>query len=144
MNKKKYSVVILSLKKHYKNENCTNWLANVISKNTVMLVVRSCTRLLHDYCEIFNYWSLIKKSDLSQLKNYAFSHVYFLYTVSEDTHKKRVFLVVGPLRFTLPTLSGLVVHATFFIFFYFFSLIIAWNGFWIFFLHNFWARTAGF
>ena len=46
--------------------------------------------------------------------------------------KKKFFLVVGPLRFYPPYTNGLVVHATFFSFF--FSLIIAWNGFWQFFL----------
>ena len=34
--------------------------------------------------------------------------------VREDTHKKSVFLVVGPLRFYPPYTNGLVVHATFF------------------------------
>ena len=34
--------------------------------------------------------------------------------VREDTHKKGVFLVVGPLRFYPPYTNGLVVHATFF------------------------------
>ena len=49
----------------------------------------------------------------------------------EDTHKKSVFLVVEPLRVYPPYTNVLVVHATFF--FNFFSLIIAWNGFWHFF-----------
>ena len=33
--------------------------------------------------------------------------------VREDTHKKSVFLVVGPIRFYPPYPIGLVVHATF-------------------------------
>ena len=36
----------------------------------------------------------------------------------EDTHKKVFFLVVGPLRFYPPYTNGLVVHATFFFFFF--------------------------
>ena len=36
----------------------------------------------------------------------------------EDTHKKSVFLVVGPLRFYPPYTNGLVVNATFFFFFF--------------------------
>ena len=65
-------------------------------------------------------------------------------TVREDPHKKVFFLVVGPLRFYLPYTNGLVVHVTFL--FFFFSLIIAWNGCWHFFLFlpNFWTKTAGF
>ena len=38
-------------------------------------------------------------------------------TLREDTHKKRVFLVVGPLRFYPPYTNGLVVHAIFLSFF---------------------------
>ena len=33
----------------------------------------------------------------------------------EDTHKKVVFLVVGPRRFYPPNTNGLVVHATYLI-----------------------------
>ena len=32
--------------------------------------------------------------------------------IREDTHKKVIFLVVGPLRFYPPYMNGLVVHAT--------------------------------
>ena len=58
--------------------------------------------------------------------------------VREDTHKKE-FLVVGPLRFYPSYTNGSFFSL-------FFSLIIAWNGFWHFFLFlpNFWAKTAGF
>ena len=41
-------------------------------------------------------------------------YVYVL--LKEDTHKKSVILVVGPLRFYPPYTNGLVVHATFFFF----------------------------
>ena len=53
-----------------------------------------------------------------------------------EEHKKVFFLVVRPLRFYPPPL---VVHPTFF-------FIIAWSGFWQFFLSlpNFWAKTANF
>ena len=57
------------------------------------------------------------------------------------TWKKCLFLVVGPLRVYPLYTNGLVVHATFFLFF---CLIIAWNfdNFFLF-LPNFWAKTAG-
>ena len=38
----------------------------------------------------------------------------YAYCLREDTHKKSVFLVVGPLRFYPPYTNGLVVHAIFF------------------------------
>ena len=59
----------------------------------------------------------------------------------EVTHKKSVFLLVGPLRFNPPYTNGLVVPAIFF-----FSLKIDWNRFWQFFifLPKFWANTSGF
>ena len=47
-----------------------------------------------------------------------------------DIHKKVFFLVVGPLRFYLPTLMAGPCH---FFLFFFFNIIIAWNGFWHFF-----------
>ena len=37
-----------------------------------------------------------------------------IHPIREDTHKKKVFLVVGPLRFYPPYTNGLVVHATIF------------------------------
>ena len=58
------------------------------------------------------------------------------------THlKKDFFSVVGPLRFYPPYPWWSMP-----LFFIFFSLIIAWIGFWQFFLflHNFWAKTAEF
>ena len=71
-----------------------------------------------------------------------YNHNIMIKRIREDTHKKGVFLVVGPLRFYLPYTNGLMVLPPFFSFF--FSLIIAWNGFWQFFLFlpNFWAKTA--
>ena len=66
----------------------------------------------------------------NSLPNNNLSHL--MYILLGKTHIKRVFfLVVGPLRFYPPYTNGLVVHATFLIFF--FSLIIVWNGFWQFF-----------
>ena len=70
---------------------------------------------------------------------------FFTPSLRKDTHKKRVFCSrtprVLPSLHLLPYTNGLVVHATFF-----FSLIIAWNGFGQFFLFllNFLAKTAGF
>ena len=44
--------------------------------------------------------------------------VKFYITVREDTHKKRGFLVVVPLRFYPTYTNGLVVHAAFFLLFF--------------------------
>ena len=70
-----------------------------------------------------------------------YNHNIMIKRIREDTHKKVFFLVVGPLRFYLPYTNGLMVLPPFFLFF---SLIIAWNGFWQFFLFlpNFWAKPA--
>ena len=61
-----------------------------------------------------------------------------LWTKGKTHIKKVFFFVVGPLRFYPPYTYGLEVHA---IFFFFVLYVIAWNGFWQFylFLPNFWA-----
>ena len=59
-------------------------------------------------------------------------NAYISRPLREDTHKKVFFLVVGPIRFYPPYTNGLVVHATYFFFFIFFSLRITWNGLTIF------------
>ena len=40
--------------------------------------------------------------------------IFWTALLREDTHKKKCFLVVGPLEFYPPNTNGLVVHATFF------------------------------
>ena len=62
--------------------------------------------------------------------------------VREDTHKKSVFLVVGPIRFYPPYTNGLVVHATFFSFFLSYNSLKRILTIFLF-LPKFWAKTAG-
>ena len=59
--------------------------------------------------------------------------------VMEDTHKKSIFLVFGPLRFYPPYTKGLVVHVNFF----FLKPETDFDNFFLF-LPNFLAKTAGF
>ena len=69
--------------------------------------------------------------------------LYHLVCIREDTHKKNIFFLVGPLIFYPPYTNGLVVYATFSSFF---SLIVARNGFlqFIHFSPNFLAKNPGF
>ena len=78
------------------------------------------------------------------LFNFLSWTVFFFLFVCKGRHaqKKCFFLVVGPLRMYPLYTYGLVVHATFFSLFC--SLIMAWNGFWQFFLFlpNFWKNAV--
>ena len=104
-------------------------------------------------CVTFFCWSILTSTDHNMhfiFINFSCvswgSGIFFFkskkksFLLREDTHKKSVSLVVGPLRFYPPYANGLVVHAPFFSFF----LTIAWNGFWQKKFSNFLAKRVGY
>ena len=108
---------------------------HLLNKNFISILARLSPKPLLNRSNI----SILAKSVRSEKKK---TYVVDTEGVREDTHKKSVFLVVGPLRFYPPYTNGLVVHANFFCF-CFFSLIIAGFCQLFLFLPNFWAKTAG-
>ena len=90
--------------------------------------------LVYFYNLLFNFLFYIIQFLLFIIKEKSQKSVYPKQTRYEigKTHKKNVFLVVGPLRFHPPYTNGLVVHATFFLSFLF-SLVMPETDFYNFF-----------
>ena len=55
--------------------------------------------------------TFLKKLQMVSVVNVSFLKAFCYNPVREDTHKKSIFLVVGPLRFTLPTLMASLIRS---------------------------------
>ena len=80
------------------------------------LFIVSLTQYSYIYIHVHMYRCKLQIKWEDKTYTFTLSH-YHLVCIREDTHKKNVFLVVGPLKFYPPYTNGLVVHATFFLFF---------------------------